>query len=172
MQPHCKKKTSHFIWIWICTTAGFNHLHVQVLKKVFQMKRLWKNFLQCKVKVFTGGGSIKTAAQCVSPSLPYTADCICTIGIRVSGCLVLPCLWFRAFIIIIRWSLSQNYIYFFLSLIFQMLASFAASPFDKLLGRRVCNRSQLMLFCVSLHANVSATPLASQRRRRRVTMEF
>lgn len=39
-----------------------------------------------------------------------------------------------------------------------MLMGFAASPFDELLGHCAYNRSQLMLFFVSLHANVSATP--------------
>lgn len=35
-----------------------------------------------------------------------------------------------------------------------MLICFAASPFDKLLGHCAYNQSQLMLFCVSLHANL------------------
>lgn len=59
-------------------------------------------FLQCKVKVFTEGGSIKTLQPLsILLLLCHTADCICIIGIRVSGYLILPCLWLRAIIIII-----------------------------------------------------------------------
>lgn len=70
---------------------------------------------RCVVKMLTGGGSIKhinTTLQLLGILLLlcHTPDCICNIRVRVSGYLILPCLWLKAFIIIT----NIYYIFFYI----------------------------------------------------------
>lgn len=86
--------------------------------------------------------------------LCHIHDCKCNIRIRVSEYLILPCLWLKAIIniIIIITNIYIFCIFYFPNGNLWSCPSFAASPFDKLLGHCAYNRSQLMLLCVSLHA--------------------
>lgn len=88
--------------------------------------------------------------------LCHTTDCICNIRIRVSGYLV-SALSVKSLKAIVTLLLLQIYSLFFCISYFPngnlwSCPGFAASPFDKLFGQSAYNQSQLMLFCVSLHA--------------------
>lgn len=92
------------------------------------------------------------ATQYITPTLPYSW---LYIRIRVSGCLILPCLWLKA-IIITTIIIITNIFFctsYFPSGNLSSCLGFAASSFDKLLSHCSYNASQLMLFCVSLHVN-------------------